>query len=88
MRREAGQLPSQPIANPKNQVVQGNFCPPRFQPPLPATLPPKGPQVENAKAISALRSGNMSEDPYKTHSNEEPVVESSPPTEQIEKEVI
>ena len=88
MRREAGQLPSQPIANPRNQVVQGNFYPLGFQPPLPATLPPKGPHVENAKAISALRSGKVLEDPYKTQSNEENVVEIPPPIEQTEKEVI
>ena len=88
MRREARQLPSQPIANPRNQVIQGNFCPLGFQPPLLAPLPPKGPQVENAKAISALRSGKVLEDPYKTQSNEENIVEVPPFAEQTEEEVI
>ena len=85
MRREARQLPSQPIANLRNQVIQGNFYPPGFQPPLPVPLPPKGPQVENAKAILALRSGKVLEDPYKTQSNEENVVKIPPPAEQTKK---
>ena len=49
MRRELGQFPSQPIANPRNN---------------PPNLPPQNPQFENAKAISELRSGKILQDPY------------------------
>ena len=68
-RREFGQLPSQPIANPRNN-------PPGFvQLPLPmpqphqVPMPQKGPQVENAKAISALRSGKILADPHESHNS-------------------
>ena len=72
MRREPGQLPSLLVANPRNH-------PPGFQPhmgllhqppqptqPSQSTQAPlKGPQVENVKAISTLRSGKVLNDPYK-----------------------
>ncbi|KAL5997955.1 hypothetical protein ACLOJK_008889 [Asimina triloba] len=55
MRREVGQLPSQPISNPRNH-------PPVFQPPS-GPLPPSNSQFENAKVISTL-SGKVLPDPY------------------------
>lgn len=53
MRRERGQLPSQPIANPRNNSSN-----------LRSNVPSKNPQFENAKAISDLRSGRILRDPY------------------------
>ena len=83
IRREPGQLPSQPVANPRNH-------PPGFQPQMgllpqpmqiaqppqpPQNIPPlqKGPHMENIKAITTLRSGKTLEDPYKT---QEPIEKS------------
>ena len=59
MRREPGQLPSQPIPNPRNNplILQPN-------------VPPKNPQFENAKAISELRSGRILRDPYQNQERE------------------
>ena len=76
MRREPGQLPSQPVANLRNhptsfQPQMGLLPQPLYlaQPPLPpqnAQPLPKGPHMENVKAITTLRSGKTLEDPYKT----------------------
>ena len=61
MRRESGQLPSQPIANPKNNP-SNVYQPPGFT--HPSNIPPKNPQLETAKAITKLRSGRILKDPY------------------------
>ena len=67
MRREIGQLPSQPVANPRNQPPEFSPKAPLLpQPALPQPPPPAGPQFENAKAISTLRSGKTLKDPHKT----------------------
>ena len=61
MRREPGQLPSQPIANLKNNP------PTIHQPPgsnHQFNVPPKNPQFENANTISELRSERIIKDPY------------------------
>ena len=82
MRREWGQLLSQPVANLRNH-------PPDFQPHIgflhqppqptqpsqPTQAPLKGPQVENVKAISTLRSGKVLNDPYKAQSSSSQVQE-------------
>ena len=60
MRREPGQLPSQPVPNPRNN-------PSTHQPPGPShqsNVPSKNPQFENTKAITELRSGRILKDPY------------------------
>ena len=80
MRREVGQLPSQPIANPRNNppgFPQPNFPmnqpnPPLLQHPV-GQLPQKGPQLENAKAISTLRSGKILPDPHEP--NPTPIIQ-------------
>ena len=67
IRRVVGQLPSQPVANPQNQQPPGfhQKAPILPQPNQPQSPPPMGPQFENAKAISTLRSGKILDDPYK-----------------------
>ena len=68
MKREVGQLPSQHIANPRNQPLG---FPPQLAL-LPQLGPPqqKGPQFENAKTISTLQSGRVLEDSYKIREEE------------------
>ena len=53
MKRESSQLPSQPIANPRNNPLS-----------LQPNVLSKNPQFENAKAINELRSGRILRDPY------------------------
>ena len=60
MRRELGQLPSQPISNFKND-------PPIYQPPRSnhqSNDPPKNFQFKNDKEISELQSRKILKDPY------------------------
>ena len=75
MRREPGQLPSQPVPNPRNYPLsfqqQQSLLPIPQAQHQPGLNPPKGPQFENAKAISALRSGRVLLDPYQTTQSDE-----------------
>ena len=82
IRREVGQLLSQPSANPRNhpsgfQPYMGLL----HQPPQPTQLsqlaqaPLKVSQVKNVKAISTLRSGKVLNDPYKVQEEEVEVKE-------------
>ncbi|MQL74173.1 hypothetical protein Taro_006533 [Colocasia esculenta] len=64
MRREVGQLPSQPVANPRNQPP-GFASQPSLLPQPVQQVQPRGPQLENIKAISSLRSGKVLSDPHK-----------------------
>ena len=69
VRREPGQLPSQPMPNPQNYPpgFQQEHVPPTPQGQFqqgPNSL--KGPQFEKAKAISALRSDKILSYPYQT----------------------
>ena len=76
MRREPGQLPSQPMAKPRNHPPgfqpQMGLLPQPLQPAHPPLPPqnaqplPKGSHMENVKAITTLRSGKTLKDPYKT----------------------
>ena len=61
MKREPGQLPSQPIANPKNNPPNVHQPPGFSHQPI---IPPKNLQLENAKVISELQNGRILKDPY------------------------
>ena len=60
MKRELGQLPSQPISNFKNNPSTHQSPGSNHQ----SNVPPKNPQFENAKAISELKSGRILKNPY------------------------
>ena len=60
MRKELGQLPSQPVSNPRNNPSTHQLSGPSHQ----SNVPLKNPQFENTKAISELRSGRILKDPY------------------------
>ena len=72
IRREVGQLLSQPISNPRHRPLSFQphigflHQPPQpTQPSQPDQAPLKNSQVENVKAISTLRSGKVLNNPYK-----------------------